>query len=215
MAADRRGYSVRQLAGRADRDEASVRRTFEVGRKPRRDTIDVLARAAGLSPKRLHAELDDLAPEECDEQVRFFLDWLRGDEFNSDGTAFTRSFDAAHEMIWSAYRSVSPDAQNAAARALIVWGGVGPNTAALQHFIDALGVPELKVLVRDDAAGDNALHMTARNLADSFGFDDSATRRLMAPIVRALRKRDPKRVSAMIEYAAYAPYRPIDLEGTK
>jgi hypothetical protein len=211
-AADRQGLSLRQLAKHAGRDEASVRRTFDVRRKPQRRTIDVLASAAGLFPKVLHAELNDFTPAECDEQCRLLLNWLKGDEFGSDGTAFTQPYDVAQKKIWAAFRSSPPEARMAAVRAWILWGGAGPNEFGLRRFIDALGVPALKALVREEAPGDNALHLTARNLAYLFDFDDSEICRLMVPIIRTLRKRDPKRVSAMIEYAANAPYHPINLE---
>jgi Helix-turn-helix domain len=113
-AAGQRGFSVRQLARLAGRDEASIRRTFDADRTPQRTTIDAFARAVGIDPLRLHAELDDLGDGQ---RGQILGEVIRRIRFSD---AFSVAPGVAAEQFMHAFRASEALAQNAAARAFVL-----------------------------------------------------------------------------------------------
>ena len=205
--ADRLRLSIRQVAGRMNRDEASLRRTFDAA-EPHRSTIDSLADAVGLSPLRLHAALDDLTAEECDAAFYRFVNGL-GD---SDGIRFNEQPEVVRKKLAEAYRSAPPEARNAAARCVLL-----PSLTVQVGLLDvslALDRPSLVGLTRYATPEEEALDRIARAL-ESFGFDDAEVNALKAPIVEAVRRRTSKHQEAIMRRAAFAPYRHLRPRGTK
>jgi AraC-like DNA-binding protein len=206
-AALRHGFSVRRLASVAGRDEASVRRTFDADRTPQRTTIDALARAVGLYPVRLHAELDDLTSDETESAFNEAMRFARLVTFKVPN-------EAAIERLVNAYRAVSPQARNEGARAWVLAGDERSTEQRLLRFIEALNPAdssELLAFFPERAGGDAMLWMIASYYRD-LGFDDDEVRRLLSPTLKALRRRDHTRLDAMLELARNHPIDPIDLE---
>lgn len=228
--ASRRGLSVRRLAQLAGRDDASVRRTFDVDTNPQRRTIDALARAVGIDPIRLHAELGDMNDAECKEVFSQVINRVRVSD------AFAVAPIEAATRFTHAFCSAVPQAQNAAVRAFVLAEVKAPaltadllaeamaeiagaesqeasaysyqdlfRTTALKRFAEALGEhgTSLLSLFREWEPCDAALWMIANDFSLYLGFSHDEVRRCMAPAIALLRKRNDARLPDMLAYARH------------
>jgi transcriptional regulator with XRE-family HTH domain len=107
-----RGLSLRALAKAAERTPATVSVMFSQ-RHPRRSTLDRLARAVGIDPLRLHAELADLTESDADQVLTEVISLARV------AGAFTVRGDIAADQFRRAFRSAPPEARAAAVQAFV------------------------------------------------------------------------------------------------
>ena len=140
VGAARRGLSLHGLAAACSprRDYASVQRTYDYN-NPQRNTIDVLARAVGIDPFRLHADLDDVNDGGLNRALSEAMSLARDITFKVPN-------EEARQRIADAYRSAPITAQKAAARA---WFRSSENDLyekRLRIFLQLLGEPGVRLL---------------------------------------------------------------------
>lgn len=167
--ANQRGLSLRALAKAAERSPATVSVMFNQ-EHPQRQTLDRLARAVGIDPLTLHAELGDLSESDHEQALSEAIGLAR-----VAGT-FTVPAAAAAEQILSAFRSASPEIKDKAARAFVL---------SRPDFVPITAELLAKASAEAAAAGRGAMHKkgTDGEAADSSSHtlrEDTSTQSLRA-----------------------------------